>query len=260
MRKFILPLLLMMFAIAPLMAQSTFSNRISYGLEVGPQFNSVRNGGFLNAKGRISMDVGAFVQYDVSGRFNINVGAYYDPRGFETSYKTDFLILSDTGYIGYNSFYAYDMTYKINYLTLPLNFVYMSGGTKFRILVEGGVYLSIAVHSHEKGYRGVYIDPDDLPHYGDSTLTAGYHMTNFDGSAKDFFNATDVGLHFAFGLVYQLTDKMAFSFKPSFNYGLSPIVSNPDVDLKWDRILKLNVGIVYKFHPYVKPKNEYIIR
>jgi hypothetical protein len=260
MKRIILSLLLFLLALSPLLAQSTFSNRISFGLEAGPQFNSVRNGGFSNAKGRISGNVGAYAQYDISGRFNLNFGIYYDPRGFETSFQTAFLMLSDTGYVGYNSFYAYDMTYKINYLTFPLNFVYLSGGTKFRLFVEGGVYLSIALYSHEKGYRGIYIDPVDLPHYGDSTLTAGYHMVDYDGTARDFFNATDFGLHFAFGLIYQFTDKIAFSFKPGFSFGLTPIVSNPDIDLKWDRILRINVGVVYKLHPYVKQKKEYILQ
>ncbi len=260
MRKFLLALLFIMLPLVSLWAQSTFSNRISYGLEAGPQFNSVRNGGFLNAKGRISGDAGVYVQYDISRKMNIRFGAYYDPRGFETSYKSDFLVLSDTGYIGYNSFYAYDMTYKINYLSFPLNFVYLSGGTKFRLLVEGGVYLSIAIYSHEKGYRGIYVDPEDLPHFGDSTLTAGFHMKDFDGPARDFFNATDFGLHFAFGLVYQYSDKIAFTFKPGFDFGLTSIISTPDVDLKWDRIVRLNFGVVYKFHPYVKPKKEYILQ
>lgn len=260
MKKILLSLLLFLLAFAPLLAQSTFNNRLSFGLEAGPQFSSIRNGGFLNAKGRISENVGVYAQYDVSRRLNINFGAYYDPRGFETSYKSIFLMLSDTGYVGYNSFYAYDMTYKINYLTFPLNFVYLSGGDRFSLLVEGGVYLSIALYSHEKGYRGFYVDSTDLPFFYDSTLTAGYHMAHFDGTAKDFFNATDFGLHFAFGMIYRLTDKVTFSFKPGFYFGFTPIISSPDINMKWDRILRINVGITYKFHPYVKPKKEYILQ
>lgn len=190
----------------------------------------------------------------------VNLGVYYDPRGFGTSFRSSFLMLSDTGYIGYKSYYAYDMKYNIDYLTFPLNITYLSGGRNFRLLVEGGIYFSVVLSSHEKGYQGIYVDPDDQPHFGDSTLTAGYHMKNYDSSASDFFNAADVGLHFAFGLIYRLTDKLALSFKPGFNFGLSAIVSNPDVNMKWDRILKVNLGIVYKFHPYVKPKKEYILQ
>jgi len=260
MKKLLLSFLLLLLAVASLSAQSTFENRISFGLQAGPQFNNVRDGGLSNPQGRTVANVGAFVQYDISSLFSLNLGVYYDPRGFETSFKTAFLVLSDTGYIGYNSFYAYDMTYKINYLTFPLNFTYFSGGEKLRLFVEGGIYFSIALKSHKNGYQGIYIDPIDLPHFGDSTLTAGYQMINYDSSAKDFFNATDFGLHFAFGVIYQLSDKVALTFKPGFNFGLSPIVSNPDVDLKWDRILKLNVGIVYKINPYVEPKNEYILQ
>ncbi len=250
----------MMLVVNVLFAQSTFKNRISVGLETGPQFNSVRGGGLNNPRERTVINGGAFVQYDVSRVLKVSLGAYFDPRGFGTSYQSPFLILSDTGYIGYNSFYAYDMTYKINYITFPLNVRYLSGGTKFRLFVEGGVYLSIAVYSHKNGYSGIYVDPSDLPHYGDSTLTSGYHMTTYDSTANDFFNPADVGLHFAFGLIYHLSDKIALSFKPGFNFGLSAIVSNPEVDMKWDRILKLNVGIVYRLHPYVNPKNEYILQ
>jgi len=260
MKNLLLSFLLFLLAVGSLVAQSTFKNRLSFGFEAGPQFNSVRNGGLLNVRGRTAANAGVFVQYDISHSLNLSFGANYDPRGFETSVRTPFLILSDTGYIGYNSYYAYDMTYKINYLTFPLNFTYLSSGNKLRLLVEGGIYFSVALKSHKKGYQGIYVDSTDLPHYADTTLTAGYHMTNYDSSAKDFFNATDFGFHFAFGLVYEVSDKMAITFKPGFNFGLTPIVSSPDVDLKWDRILKLNVGIVYKFHPYVKPKNEYILR
>ena len=241
------------------LAQSSLRNRLSYGLEAGPQFSSVR-GGLSNPVERTSANGGIYVQYDFSGVLKASLGLYYDPRGFETSYQSPFLVLSDTGYIGYNSFFAYDMTYKIDYLTFPLNITYLSGGTKFRLLVEAGIYLSVAVSSHKSGYSGFYIDPDDLPHYGDSTLTAGYHMQHYDSTASDFFNPTDFGFHFAFGLVYQLSDKMALTFKPGFNFGISAIVSDPEADVKWDRILKLNVGIVYKIHPYVKPKNEYILQ
>ena len=240
-------------------AQSTFSNRLSYGLEVGPQFSSVR-GGLYNPASRTSVDGGAFVQYDISRVFRVSLGVYYDPRGFETSYQSPFLILSDTGYIGYNSFYAYDMIYKTDYVTFPLNFTYLSGGSKFRLLVEAGIYFSVVVSSHKKGYQGIYIDPVDLPHYGDSTLTAGYHMKEYDSPASDFFNAADFGFHFSFGFLYQFSDKVAFTFKPNFNFGISAIVSDPEMDLKWDRILKLNVGVVYKIHPYIKPKKEYILQ
>lgn len=240
--------------------QSTFKNRLSFGLEAGPQFNNVRNGVVMNPKGRIAADVGAFVQYDISRVLNLSLGAYYDPRGFETSYRSAFLVLSDTGYVGYNSYYAYDMTYKINYISFPLNITYLSGGKKFRLFVQGGIYLSIALKSHKEGYQGIYVDPTDLPHFGDSTLTAGYHMVNYDGSAKEFFNPTDFGLHFAFGMIYQITDKLVLTAKPDFNFGLTSIVSSPDVDLKWDNILRLNVGIIYKLHPYVQPKNEYILQ
>ncbi len=260
MKKFLLCILLFSLAVGPLLAQSTFKNRLSFGLEVGPQLNSIRNGGLLNPRGRTSVDAGVFVQYDISGTLSSSFGAYYDPRGFETSARTPFLMFSDTGYIGYNSYYAYDMTYKINYLTFPLNFTYLSSGGKFRLLIEGGIYFSIALKSLKKGYQGIYVDSTDLPHYADTTLTAGFNMTNYDSSAKDFFNATDFGFHFAFGMVYQVSDKMALTFKPGFNFGMTPIVSSPNVDLKWDRILKINVGIVYKFHPYVKPKSEYILR
>jgi len=260
MKKILLSFLLLSLAVGSLVAQSTFKNRVSFGFEAGPQFNSVRNGGLMNARGITAANVGVFVQYDISHSLNLSFGANYDPRGFETSFQTAFLVLSDTGYIGYNSYYAYDMTYKINYLTFPLNFTYLSSGNKLRLLVEGGVYFSIALKSHKNGYQGIFIDSTDLPHYADSTLTAGFHMTNYDSSAKDFFNAVDLGFHFAFGVVYAVSDKMAITFKPGFNFGLTPIVSSPNVDLKWDSILKLNVGIIYKFHPYVKPKNEYILQ
>lgn len=258
MKKFLLAILMSGLAVSAI-AQSTFGNRLSYGVEVGPQFSSVR-GGVYNPVSRTSVNGGAYVQYDLSRVFKISLGAYYDPRGFETSYQSPFLILSDTGYIGYNSFYAYDMAYKINYLTFPLNFTYLSGGAKFRLLVEAGAYLSIALTSHLKGFQGIYIDPDDLPHYGDSTLTAGYHMRDYDTTASGFFNPADFGLHFAFGLIYNFSEKLGVTFKPNFNFGVSDIVADPEVNLKWERVLKINVGVVYKIHPYVKPKNEYILQ
>jgi hypothetical protein len=169
-------------------------------------------------------------------------------------------MLSDTGYIGYRSFYVYDMTYKIDYMTLPLNLTYLSGGNKWRLLVEGGFYFSLALTSRVKGYSGTYIDPVDLPHYGDSTLTAGYDITHYDTTASDFFNPTDIGFHFAFGVIFQPSAQWAVSFKPGFNFGLTSIVSQPDVEMKWERILKINVGVIYRLHPFVKPKNEYILQ
>ncbi|UBM61154.1 PorT family protein [Candidatus Sulfidibacterium hydrothermale] len=243
-----------------LFAQSTFRNRLSFGVELGPSFSSVRDAGLSNSEGRTAVNGGIFAQYDISNTLKVSLGLNYDPRGFSTSYQSPYLILSDTGYIGYNSYYAYDMTYTIDYITLPLNLTYLSGGDKWRLLVEGGVYLSVAVTSRVKGFSGTYIDPDDLPYYGDSTLTSGYHMTHYDTSASDFFNPTDVGFHFAFGVIYHPTAQWAITFKPGFNFGVSAIVSNPDIDMKWDRILKINVGVIYKIHPFVKPKNEYILQ
>jgi len=243
-----------------LVAQSTFRNRLGIGIEIGPSFSGVRDGGLSNPGDRTSVNGGVFLQYDISNTLKVSLGLNYDPRGFSTSYRSPYLMLSDTGYVGYNSFYAYDMTYKIDYLTLPLNLTYLSGGTKWRLLVEGGFYLSVALSSRVKGYSGTYIDPIDLPYYGDSTLTSGYDMTNYDTTASDFFNPTDVGFHFAFGVIYQPTAQWAFIFKPGFNFGLSAIVANPDIDMKWDRILKINLGVIYKIHPFVKPKNEYILQ
>jgi hypothetical protein len=243
-----------------LLAQSTFKNRVSLGLEGGPEFSSVHGGGLSNPEDRTAINGGVYVQYDISRVLRLSLGAYYDPRGFSTSYQSPFLILSDTGYIGYNSFYAYDMTFKADYVTFPLNITYLSGGDKFHLLVEGGIYFSVLVSSYKKGYRGIYIDPSDLPHYGDSTLTSGYHMITYDSPASDFFNGADVGLHFAFGLIYQMTDKLALTLKPGFNFGFSAIASDPDMGMKWDRIMRINLGVAYRFHPYVQPKKEYILQ
>ena len=261
MKRFIFFLLIFSLAVTQLTAQSTLKNRLSIGLEVGPQFSSLRNAtGLRNLKGRISANAGAYVQYDVSERLKVSLGAYFDPRGFRSSYKSELLMLSDTGYVGRNSYFAYDIAYKINYLTFPLNVTYLSGGDKFRLLVQGGVYLSVALKYREKGFREIYIATVDLSHYGDSTLTAGFHRVDYNSSAKALFNATDFGLHFAFGMIYQYNKNIAFTFKPGFYFGLTQFFSNPQVNIKWDRILRLNVGIVYKLHPYTKPKSEYILR
>ncbi|GMT45875.1 MAG: hypothetical protein IEMM0006_1707 [bacterium] len=261
MKRFIFSVLIFSLAVTQLTAQSTFKNRLSIGLEVGPQFSGLRNAtGLRNLKGRISANAGAYVQYDVSKRLKVSLGAYYDPRGFRSDYKSEFLRLSDTGYVGSNSYFAYATAYKINYLTFPVNVTYLSGGDKFRLLVQGGIYLSVALKYREKGFREIYINQVDLPHFGDSTLTAGLHRIDYDGSAKELFNATDFGLRFAFGMIYQYNKNIAFTFKPGFYFGLTRFFSNPQANVKWDRILRLNAGIVYKLHPYTKPKNEYILR
>ena len=82
MKKDLLLFLLFSFTVGSLLAQSTFKNRLSFGIEAGPQFNSVRNGGLMNPKGSIAANVGVFVPYDISPFLNLSLGVNYVPRGF----------------------------------------------------------------------------------------------------------------------------------------------------------------------------------
>lgn len=239
-------------------AQSTFADRVNLIWEIGPQVTYIENPGYINTPtGKLKPNIAFRAEYVIKQQISVSAGLVFDPRGYNAQYQSSYLIESDTSsYVGYHSYFRYDDTYSANYLSIPLQFIYMSQGRKFSVFVQAGIYFSLFLNARKKAFSDYYIDPVDLNHFSDSTLTSGHHINQSDEPVQHVFNTYDFGFNISVGIIYRWSSRISFKFTPGFNYGLAHAFENPEISAKWDRISRLNVGIVYKLRPPYKLKNN----
>jgi hypothetical protein len=256
MKKLFLLLAAVLFTLTGMHAQATFADRMNLIWEIGPQFTYIENPGYLNSPtGKIKPNVALRAEYIIKDKISITAGLVYDPRGYHAKYQSAYLVESDTStFVGYHSYFKYDNTYTANYLTFPVQFVYMSQGRQFRLFVQAGIYFSLYINGRQKTFSDYYIDQEDLGHFSDSTLTSGHHILQADQVAKGVFNTYDFGFNISVGIIYRWNSRISFKFTPGFNYGLAHAFENPEISAKWDRISRINAGIVYKLRPAYNTK------
>ncbi len=257
MKQLFLFIVLAIFFFPDLQAQSSLTNRMNLIWEIGPQFTSIENPGYHNTPTeRIKPNIGLTAEYILKDRLSVSLGLFYDARGYRARYQSSYIIENDTStYVGYQSYIKYDLSYSANYVSFPFYFTYMSGGRHFSLFVRAGIYVSVFLNSKQKTYYDYYISPQDIAYFSDSTLTVGHHPQQSEGPVKNFFNTYDFGFNISVGIVYRWNSRFSFKFTPGFNYGLAHAFEDPENMAKWDRITKLNMGIVYKLRPVLSIKN-----
>ncbi len=233
-----------------LVAQQNLKEKLSIGFEGGTQFTNINSTIYSNAPtSRIKPDIGIFALYDITQDFKIKFGFYYDTRAYRVRYKSGYLAETDTSsYVGYNSYFQYDLIYNVDFLTIPLNFVYEKEGDKFGIFLEVGFYYSFYLGNNVSGFTDFYVHPNDAPHFNDPNLTQGHHRVAFDGPVDNFFNTYDFGINLHFGIAYFINPQIELRFAPGFTYGLANVFENPNFQSRWSNLFKLRFGIVYKLH------------
>jgi hypothetical protein len=223
------------------------NGKISLGLEITPQFTKISNTNYVDCSSKVRPYTGIFILYDVNQVLKFKTGLFFDMRSYGIYLKTSGLKLSDsTGYTGYNSYLEFDFTNTVNYITVPVDFFYQKGDGKLKVFVEGGLYFSLTINNNSKGDGDMYIHPDDLDGFNDSTLTAGHHYKHFDSSNDNFFNTYDLGVNLGMGISYYFKPELALQFSPGFSYGLTNVFEDPETSSKWSNIFKLHLAMVYK--------------
>ncbi len=223
------------------------NGKFSVGIEITPQFTNISNAGFSGSTSKVRPFAGVFIIYDASDIMKFKTGLFFDMRSYGTSLKSTSLSFNDsTNFVGFNSYYEYDLTNTVNFITIPVNFFYQKGEGKLKVFVEGGIYLSVALNNNVKGFTDYFIHPDDLEGFNDSTLTAGHHYNNYDNSVDNYFNTYDIGINLGLGISYYIKPDIALQFSPGFSYGLANVFENPEYSSKWNNIFKLHFAITYK--------------
>lgn len=232
----------------------TKKGQFNIGVDGGIQFTDIRSfGSIYQPSSKIGYTIGAFGDYYISNDFRLRLALNFDNRAFQINSN---LPLADTsGKIG-NSYYLYQVDYKLNYLTIPFGVIYTRGGDKFKILLQLSFYYSIFLNSTMNGGEDFYIAPEDIGSLpDDSELLPGHNFYAYDGSTTglayafnsktEHFNSYDFGFNFLIGGLYQVTPTVGITLSLGFTYGLANVYENTEWDSRWSQMTKVNLGIAY---------------
>ena len=224
------------------------------GVEGGVQFTDIRDfSSIYQAGSGIGYNVGGFAEYYIMGDLKVRGGLYLDNRVFKLN--GSFPFVDSTGRI-LQSFYLYQADYKINYLTIPLSIIYQKGSEKFKVFVEGGVYYSVYLDTKIKGGEDIYVAKEDYYLVKDSTLVPGHNETLYNGKTEGVvssfyspetyrFNTSDIGLSIQIGLLWNITRQIGMNVGFKFSFGFMNLFENPEIDSKWSKINRINLGFIY---------------
>jgi hypothetical protein len=230
-------------------------SKISFGIEGGVQFTNIYDRETYSTlpKTKTGFTSGIFGNYDLSENVKLRLGLYYDKRGFKIEdYLTPISELQedDSVYVSYASYYYEKLDYSLNYLTIPISLLYSKGNEKFEFFIEGGVYYSILLNASRNGNTELYIYPDHAANFENPLLQIpGSSITNFNNEdVLQYFTGNDWGILLSFGGVYHLNKNIDFQFSPETCFSFENLYANPVRSSKWNRIYRINAGIIYKLN------------
>ena len=214
------------------------------GFEAGVQFTSVDDPYMSMSDGGTGYSAGAFIEYFLQEKIKIRGGLYLDNRAFKL--QDVGIIVGDSGYVGKSSYYDVLEKFKVNYLTIPLSLIYVTGSDKFKIYIQGTVYYSLLLNANQTGYIDVYISEEDAPHFYFEDFpelnVPGHHQLNPN---VQIFNTSDIGINILFGGIYYIKPNLGITLSPGFTYSFSNVWENPERNASWSRLYKINAGIIF---------------
>jgi len=257
--KFIISFLgiIISFILSPeIMSQTEATGKkISLGFEGGVQFTKIYDSWAYSAlpNSKVDFNMGVFADYCCHPSIKIRLGAYYDNRGFKIQdviSPISELQSDDSIYTSYPSYFASNLVYNLNYLTIPFSLFYEKGNDKFNIYIQGGVFYSLLLSANKTGNTNLYIYPDHAENFEDPKLrNPGNTITEYNKEdIIDLFVGNDWGIQFFFGIVYHLNEKLDLQFSPGFAVSFEHLYADPSRNSKWNNNYKINAGIIYSLN------------
>jgi len=236
-----------------LFSQETINSRWNIGFSIGPQFTNISSAGLPSPTvSGVGYLAGAFTEYKLSQDIKIRIGLNYDRRAFSGNYQSMGIQFNDS-VVSSNSYSSYDFSYKFDYVTIPLSFIYIKGIAKLKLFVQGSVYYSLFLTAHQQGYTDVFIAEDDyqyVDHESYPYIQSGHNRNEFSGTTDKLlgaekFNTYDFGFNFFMGAIYDFSEKVGIYLSPGFTASFGKVFENPVYDSKWTNIFKIEAGVVY---------------
>jgi hypothetical protein len=246
-------LFLVIFSNNNMLAQETNSSKkASFGFEAGYQFTTIFDNQAYSKlpKGKSGYNAGLFAEYPVAHLISVRLGLYFDRRGFiSQDYLTPIgeLQSNDSVYVSYASYYATDLDYSLNYLSIPLSFIYTKRIEKFALSLQVTVYYSLLLSAKKNGTTELYIYPDHAPNFERPEYQVpGSTITRFNNeNVMQAFTSNDWGVQLSLGLNYQISPQIGIFLSPGFTIAFQQLYADPLRNSKWNNIYKVNAGIKY---------------
>lgn len=117
------------------------AQKIMGGPEIGVNFSTMSqwvNDNKIRTEMLLGLKVGAVLDIGATSNFSIQPGLFYSMKGFSNDY-TNTIIINNLAYSDH-----YEQTVRVNYLEIPINFIYKFGNYSDRFFVGGGPYIGVA--------------------------------------------------------------------------------------------------------------------
>ena len=218
--------------------------QINVGIETGIQFTGVDDPYMLISDGGIGYNAGPFIEYYLSNLIKIRAGLQFDNRAF--TLKNYGYFIGDSIDHQYSSTFEEQVSYKANYLTIPLSLIYIKGSDKFKFYLQGTVYYSLFINSVQTGGIDIFISDNDAGYfdiegYPELSLPGNYYYNHIDNA----FSSSDIGINLLFGCVYYINPNIGISLSPGFTYSFANVWEDPLRTSNWSRIYKVTAGLIY---------------
>lgn len=212
---------LFLLTIALIGAASTFAQTITYGIKAGVNFSqisaSVQNI-TASSNNLTGFHVGGVIDFGVSKSFSIQPGILYTTKGGSS---TD--VTSDGTGSGANA-----SKITLNYLEIPVNFLYHAPAGKGSVFIGGGPYVGI-------GLSG------SAPLVDQNGQSTGQKQSIHFGSTVDDIANPDYGINLLGG--YKFENNLTLSV--GYGIGLANL-SNEDIGKIHNRSLNFSIGFFFK--------------
>ena len=125
MKRTLVSFILMLSIVAASAQFETRKGLFNIGVDGGVQFTDIQSSGTIfQPSSKMGYAIGVFGDYYISNDFRLRLALNFDNRAFQINSNVP--LLDTAGNIG-NSYYLYQVDYKLNYLTIPIGIIYTRG-------------------------------------------------------------------------------------------------------------------------------------
>ena len=199
-------------------------NNISYGQIIREllfdEFTLSANRTFFsgnNTEGKYGFGLGAYNSFRSDKKLNVLVGFEYNQSNFFVNYSYD----------GHYAYY-YDLSYKLNSISIPLGLRY-NLGPKQSFFFESGVFVDLVINSSRKGTHVYYYDPQVI---SESEIDETDVLSN------------SLGSYFGIGILIPIS-KYKFIVKSDYKCGFNKWYTNSldDEEVIHNNCVNIRIGL-----------------
>lgn len=220
------------------------------GLIAGSLKSDIANSSLLNDfVDKPGFLLGGLARYGISDEFSVQFEMLYEQRNFATN--TTLLGLRPGTHfedVCWDCYFRSRVSYKSDFITLPLSGVYERRAKSFVIHARAGLFYGLLLANHHNGFEELYLDPKGMSGIRNPLMEPGLYRTVYSGLSSKVINTYDAGFLLGIGIAYPFGQQTELMLDGRTQIGFAGIYENPNMPVVNYKSYQIRLSLYRKIY------------